>query len=548
MQTLEILIEENANGAVCPMEVAADAPVSALLPALVEELKLPQTDLFGNRLAYMLRCASGGPILPENKSLAASGIQPGTRLALNSYVLNSPIVSQSIPDNVQTPASSTFHTAMTLADPESFALPGKDTSAKIPVVKKERRWTRRGLLMLGGAALGTASIGMGNALYHTLIHSNPLMTKPTTGYTTPKHPTPTKPFMPTTAKALLSFTQHHQTVRSLTWSPDGKMLASGANDAQFLLWNRDGTIQMRMQQTGTVRVVAWSPDRQQIAIGAGNIVTFLAPFTGTTRSTHQHTAPVISLAWSPHYPLRLVSGGQDKQAIVWDATTHVPQTIFTRHTTTIESASWSSDGQTIGTSSHGGAIRVWNSANGMQLHGLFLDAQIPMRTLAFAPSGAQLAVGGDDGIVRFWNGLVCQHPQQGQLEVQCTDIPQRLHAHSRPIRALAWSPDGRFLATGADDGILAIWYAAQNQALLLKFITKRQYLLYTGHPMENRSLQLLEIRLPSGDCHRRRDSKFVGARYIGSLHCGCGLHKTNQRLQIIKRPHRQRIVCTWHSR
>jgi hypothetical protein len=468
MQTFEVLIEENAYGAVRPMEVAADVPISALLPALIEELKLPQTDLFGNRLAYMLRCASGGPILAENKSLAASGIQPGTRLALNSYVLNSPIVSQSFPANVQTPASSSFHSAMTLVDPESFALPGKDTSAKVPVVKKERRWTRRGLLMLGGAALGTAGIGMGNALYHTLMHTNPLMTKPTTGYITPRQPTPTKPFVPTTAKALISFTQHYQTVRSLTWSPDGKMLASGANDAQFLIWNRDGTIQMRMQQAGTVRAVAWSPDGQQIAIGAGNIVTFLAPFTGTIESTHQHTAPVISLAWSLHYPLWLVSAGEDKQAIVWDATTHVPQTIFTRHTTTIESASWASDGQTIGTSSHGGVIRIWNSANGMQLHGLFLDAQIPMRALAFASAGTQLAVGGDDGIVRFWNGLACQQPKQGQFGAQCADIPQRLHAHSKAIRAVAWSPDGRFLATGADDGMLAIWYPAQNQALLLK--------------------------------------------------------------------------------
>ena len=41
MQTVQILIEEYAYGAVRPMEVVATTPVAALVPAIVEELKLP---------------------------------------------------------------------------------------------------------------------------------------------------------------------------------------------------------------------------------------------------------------------------------------------------------------------------------------------------------------------------------------------------------------------------------------------------------------------------------------------------------------------------
>src|SRR2546426_8903397 len=84
MQTLKVLIEENAFGALRLLEVAADAPVSAIVPALIEELNLPQTDLFGNRLVYVLRSASGGGILPADRSLAASGSPPNTKLALDS--------------------------------------------------------------------------------------------------------------------------------------------------------------------------------------------------------------------------------------------------------------------------------------------------------------------------------------------------------------------------------------------------------------------------------------------------------------------------------
>ena len=98
-----------------------------------------------------------------------------------------------------------------------------------------------------------------------------------------------------------------------------------------------------------------------------------------------------------------------------------------------------------------------------------MDAQLPMRAVSFASSGGQLAVGGDDGIVRLWDGLMCQQPQQIGGETQCVDAPQqRLHAHQGRVRALVWSPDARFLASGGDDGILAIWYPTRSQTPLLK--------------------------------------------------------------------------------
>jgi WD40 repeat protein len=166
--------------------------------------------------------------------------------------------------------------------------------------------------------------------------------------------------------------------------------------------------------------------------------------------------------------LQVVSGGLDKRAVVWNTSTYMPQTIFNGHTTGIESLAWASDGQTIGSSSLGGVVRIWNAGDGQQVHGFFMDAQLPMRAVSFASTGGQLAVGGDDGIVRFWNGLVCGQQVQVNFGTQCLDVPQRLHAHEGRVRTLAWSPDARLLATGGDDGVLAIWYPGQRQAPLLK--------------------------------------------------------------------------------
>jgi len=471
MQTVQILIEENAYGAVRPMEVVATAPVAALVPAIVEELKLPQTDLFGNKLVYVLRYHSGGPVIPEYKSLEASGVNPGAKLTLDSYAMDGSVAALFKSESVD--ASHSFYSSQTMTDVQSFPELGKDTSASFPVVgrkKKSRRWTRRALLVASGAALGAGGLGLGYAAYRSMMTNSTISS--TTRYAPAKHApvtsVVTQQVVPTKATSVLVFSQHQQPVRALTWSPDGKMLASGANDAQLLIWDLQGNVLVRKEQDGAVRSVAWSPDGRQLALGATNQVQFINPLNGAliAQPAQVHTDAITTLAWSSRQPAMLVSGGLDKKAIVWNTTSYTPQTIFTAHTTAIESAAWAPDNARIATSSHGGVVRVWNADSGQQVHGFFMDAQIPMRAVSFASAGAQLAVGGDDGIVRLWNGLTCQN--QNGSGTQCLDTPQRLHAHQGHVRTLAWSPDARFLATGGDDGMLAIWYLAESQTPLLK--------------------------------------------------------------------------------
>lgn len=477
MQTLEILLEENAYGAVRPMEVAADTPVFALLPAIVEELKLPRTDLFGNRLIYMLRYPSGGPILPEDRSLMAAGVVRGEKLALDSYVMEGSVAA--LLQAGQEHPQPSFYSSETIADATYFPSLGKDTSAKFPAVgykqtRKKGRWTRRAFLVLGGAAFAAGSLSFGYAAYRKFMSDSPIISTRSTTHA-PVRPaqaqaTANQLTIPTMAKRVLVFSQHQQTVRSVTWSPDGNMLASGANDAQLLTWDLGGMVHVRTQQAGAIRAVAWSPNGQQLVAGVANLVMFLNPQTGAAlvQPARVHTAPVTALAWSTRQPLQVVSGGLDQKAVVWNAASYIPQTVFTQHTAAIEAVSWAGDGQTVGTSSHGGVVRVWNAANGQQTHGFYMDAQLPMRALSFASASGLLAVGGDDGIVRLWNGLTCQLQGQGGFGNQCMDMPQRLHAHTGAMRTLAWSPDGRFLATGGDDGILAIWHPAKTHNSLLK--------------------------------------------------------------------------------
>ncbi len=469
---IEVLIEENSHGSMRPVEVVADAPVAALIPALVEELQLPQTDHLGNKLVYMLRYASGGRILPEYSTLLAAGVEQGARLSLDSYVVDGSVATLMRNAHQSPSPDILLHSSETLADANGLPIIGQ-TPGLLPayVQPKKHTWTRRSFLILGGVALGASSIGLGYAAYHSLngaLNTTNMMgaMRPTVAQ---KTPTMANAVIPTMAKPGIVFTGHQQNVRAVAWSPDGTMLASGADDAQLLIWGTDGAIHQTIQHPASVRAVAWSPDGQRLVTGSNTQVLFLNALTGTTlgRSTHRHIAPVTSLAWNPHNQLQVVSAGLDNRAIVWDTTKYHAHTTFTHHDTAIEAVSWAADGQTIASASHGGAIRVWRAADGQELHGYYQDARIPMRALAFASRGMTLAVGGDDGIVRLRNAFVCQQQHVRIDGMQCIDVPQRLQASRAAIRSIAWSPDGRFLAIGSDDGVFSLWYPTQNQKPLL---------------------------------------------------------------------------------
>lgn len=474
MQKLEVLIEENAFGSVRPVEVVADAPVGALVPALVEELKLPQTDLFGKKLVYMLRHSAGGRILPEHSTLLASGVEPGARLALDSYVLDGSVatlVQQNLP-NAASPDPA-LHSSATLADADSFApLNIRNTTGDLPHIdEKKRKWPRRAFLLFGAAALGAGGAGVAYAAYRgyniaDLLHTNTAKTNPVPQQAVPpqtKATTRPKATIPTMAQAVFTFTQHKQIVRSVAWSADGTLLASGADDAHAFIWSPNGTVQHDILHPASVQSVAWSPDNQRLVTGAQNQVAFYSVQNANRIALHHHAKAVTSVAWSAHDQMSVVSAGQDDLALVWNTNDYQRLATFQRHTTAILTVAWSGDGRSVASGTQGGAIRVWQGNNAQELHGGY-DINVSVRTLAFSPTGMQLAAGGNDGIVRVWNnGLACQQQANAVIANQCVDAPLMLHVSNTPVRTVAWSADGRFLAVGTNDGKITIWYLAQDQ-------------------------------------------------------------------------------------
>ncbi len=74
----------------------------------------------------------------------------------------------------------------------------------------------------------------------------------------------------------------------------------------------------------------------------------------------------------------------------------------------------------------------------------------PVWSVAFSPDGKVLATGDDDGTVRIWN--TATHRQSGQ--------PLSI---GDPVESVAFSPDGTILATGGDDGTVQFWNTATHR-------------------------------------------------------------------------------------
>jgi WD40 repeat protein len=251
----------------------------------------------------------------------------------------------------------------------------------------------------------------------------------------------------------------------LAFSPNDQFLAVGVSNIITL---NDGASLDEVRQltghTGQIGALAWSPDSKVLASGAinDNVVRLWNPATGqVVRTLEGHNGWIRSLAYSPDGKL-LASGSTDMTVRVWDAASGRSLQTLDGHTDILGGVVFSPDSKSLASASRDGSVRLWDIATGQQRTGFkFQTPLVPDTTthvwttgLAFSPDGKTLAVGAIDGVARLLDAAT------GKALHEMTG-----HTGWIVIRGVLFAPDGKTLATAGTDGSVRLWNPATGESI-----------------------------------------------------------------------------------
>ena len=234
-------------------------------------------------------------------------------------------------------------------------------------------------------------------------------------------------------------------MNKVAYSPDGRRFASGDNGGNIRLWNAvTGAPVAEVEgHTSWVYSVAFNPDGRTLVSGySDGVIRVWDVLTGALiRTLNKWASPLSDMncvAYSPDGRL-FVSGQSNGNIRLWDAPSGTPVWTVDAHPFAVRSIAYSPDGRTIASGSYD-FIRLWDAAKGKQV-GTLKGHDRGVVSLAFSPDGRTLASGSNDATVRLWD-LV-------------TGVTTRMVQG----RQVAYSPDGRMLATGSSDYSVRLWDA-----------------------------------------------------------------------------------------
>jgi WD40 repeat protein/tRNA A-37 threonylcarbamoyl transferase component Bud32 len=265
--------------------------------------------------------------------------------------------------------------------------------------------------------------------------------------------------------------------------PDGKTLATGHANGTVKVWDpttgRD--VSTIRPPEGRLAGLLYSPDGSELAITTTrevaiqeprptvqtvSTVSFHDPSTGRERMAVRGDGLWRSVALSPDGKTLAAADYVSSSVELYDAQAGGRRGSFRAHDRGLEHVAFSPDGRTLATAGFGRKepeIKLWDPGAARERATLRGHAGI-IKSLSFAPDGHTLATASLDGTVSLW----CVGTAQQLLAISVyAQMPGPLQEHA-VLNAMAFSPDGRFLATAGDDILesaprLILWRAATKE-------------------------------------------------------------------------------------
>ena len=212
----------------------------------------------------------------------------------------------------------------------------------------------------------------------------------------------------------ITFAGHTQSVTSATFSGDGTLVATGSVDGLVKVWELSSRSELARLYFGT---------------------------------------PVINVLFDPATPAgdRLFGAGYSSQIEIWNSQQgKIVGNLFGKAAKAGRNLAFSVDGLYLAVGDYDGAVRLWHRPAADSLAFVPLSKPVEAKGAGYAvafSSGGLLATGKDDGTINLW--------QVGSAGV--TLVATLTGQHEGPVRALAFSPNGDWLASGGSDQNVVVW-------------------------------------------------------------------------------------------
>jgi WD40 repeat protein len=211
-------------------------------------------------------------------------------------------------------------------------------------------------------------------------------------------------------------------------------------------------------------------------------------------------AAIKTIAISPHLTL-VATGSEDTTIRLWNIDTGAEIVILTGHQKSVETIAFHPhQSGLLFSGDRSGQIKLWQVDPAEEL--ISIDSQQDkVNCLAISPDGKLVISGGSDKTIKIWyfglsdersidylatlkahqlavNGIAF-NPIEGEVKFASVSSDRRvmlwgmgskiplsiLTAHTQAVKTLAFSPNGKILATAGDDGLIMIW-DVDNQKLV----------------------------------------------------------------------------------
>uniref|UniRef100_A0A8C9TU42 Transducin beta like 1 X-linked n=1 Tax=Scleropages formosus TaxID=113540 RepID=A0A8C9TU42_SCLFO len=282
---------------------------------------------------------------------------------------------------------------------------------------------------------------------------------------------------------------HESEVFICAWNPVSDLLASGSGDSTARIWNLNengssGSTQLVLRHcireggqdvpsNKDVTSLDWNSEGTLLATGSYDGFARIWTKDGNLASTlGQHKGPIFALKWNKKGN-SILSAGVDKTTIIWDAHTGEAKQQFPFHSAPALDVDWQNN-TTFASCSTDMCIHVCRLGSDRPLK-TFQGHTNEVNAIKWDPSGMLLASCSDDMTLKVkslpnslfiqticscW--IVRQSGASFDSTVRLWDVERgicihTLTKHQEPVYSVAFSPDGKFLASGSFDKCVHIW-------------------------------------------------------------------------------------------